>query len=68
MAKHSIAYIVALLITAGILIIGLACPVIWHSGIVLTVLNAVSAVILAVMRILILIFFLYWVLFDWSRD
>ena len=68
MTNRSFAYIVAFLITAGILIIGFACPVIWHSGIVLTVLNAVSAVILAVMRILILIFFLYWVLFDWSRD
>ena len=68
MTKRSIANIVALLITAGILVIGLACPVIWHSGIVLTVLKAVPVVILASLRILILVFFLYWVLFDWSRD
>jgi hypothetical protein len=68
MTKRSVAYIVALLITAGILIIGFACPVIWHSGIVLTVLKTVTVAILAVMRILILIFFLYRVLFDWDRD
>ena len=68
MTKRSIANIVALLITAGILVICLSCPVIWHSRIVLTVLKAVPVVILASLRILILVFFLYWVLFDWSRD
>lgn len=68
MKRGSIAYIIAFLITTGILAIGLSCPMIWHGGIVLSVLNAVSAVILAAMRILILVFFLYWVLFDWSRD
>ena len=68
MKRGSIAYIIALLMTAGILVIGLFCPVIWHSGFVLTVLKVVPAVILAAMRILILVFFLYWVLFDWSRD
>ena len=68
MTKRSIANIVALLITAGILVIGLSCPVIWHSGIVLTVLKAVPVVILTAAKILILFFFLYRVLFDWDRD
>ena len=68
MTTRSVAYIVALLITAGILIIGLACPVIWHSGIVLTLLKAVTVAILAAVKILILFFFLYRVLFDWDRD
>ena len=68
MTKRSIANIVALLITAGILVIGLSCPVIWHSGIVLTVLKAVPVVILTAAKILILFFFLYRMLFDWDRD
>ncbi|MBE5774380.1 MAG: hypothetical protein E7337_10660 [Clostridiales bacterium] len=68
MKRGSMAYIIAFLITTGILAIGLFCPVIWHGGMALSVLNAASAVFLAAMRILILVFFLYWVLFDWSRD
>ncbi len=68
MKRGSIAYIIAFLITTGILAIGLFWPVLWHGGMVLSVLKAVPAVILAAMRILILVFFLYWVLFDWSRD
>ena len=68
MKRGSMAYIIAFLIATGVLAIGLFCPVIWHGGIVLSVLNAASAVFFAAMRILILVFFLYWVLLDWSRD
>jgi len=55
MKRGSIAYIIAFLITTGILAIGLFCPVIWHGEIVLSALRLAAALIPAAAGISILL-------------